>query len=319
VAYLVQHRGRLRAHRAAVVVALLLTAAGSLVMPLVNSHANRGSQLNLDGGVANVNRALLGALLIAALAAPLAVRAVRRLPVWRAWLVQAAGGLVLLILLYAYQMATVGKTIYYFEKLLHQLMYLALVGLGALGVVGQRLLRAEYGPRPAGRPRYAGALGAVVAALAAVWVLAGPVPTKAQTGPGALFIAGDTDDQGGARWVLWSYQHIPAADQPTFTMVLTSTNMYDNFWATLYLSVLRRDYAQAVPGFVYLWPPRTEHFPVAKTEAYIARYQWPVRVVVRSPELLAEFQAYAAAHPELHMQVVDASRFPDAPVKKVTS
>jgi hypothetical protein len=83
--------------------------------------------------------------------------------------------------------------------------------------------------------------------------------------------------------------------------------------------VLRRDYAQAVPGFVYLWPPRTEHFPVAKTEAYIARYQWPVRVVVRSPELLAEFQAYAAAHPELHMQVVDASRFPDAPVKKVTS
>lgn len=319
LAHLVQHRARLRRHRVAVVVTLVATAVGSLIVPLVNERANSGSQLVLGGGVADVNRALLGALLVAALASPVAVRAVRRLPVWRAWLVQVAGALVLLVLLYVYQEVTIGETIYYYEKLLHQLMFLAFIGLGSLGVVGQRLLRAEYGPRPAARPRFAGALGAAVAALAAVWMLAGPVPTRAQTGPGALFIAGDTDDQGGARWVVWSYHHLPPTRQPTFTLVLTSTNMYDNFWATLYLSMLHRDYAKATPGWVYLWPPRTQHFPVTKTEALIAHYQWPVRVVVRSPTQLAQFQAYAAAHPELHMQVVDASGFPDAPTKKVTS
>lgn len=319
VTYLVQRRARLRRHRVAVWVTLVAGAAASLVMPLVNQRANSGSQLVLGGGVADVNRALLGALLVAALASPVAVRAVRRLPVWRVWLVQLAGALVLLVLLYVYQEATIGQTIYYYEKLLHQLMFLALVGLGSLGVVGQRLLRAEYGPRRSGRPRFAGALGAAVAALAAVWMLAGPVPTKAQTGPGALFIAGDTDDQGGARWAIWAYHNVPATSEPTFTMVLTSTNNYDNFWATLYLSMLQRDYAKAVPGFVYLWPPRTQHFPVEKTEAYIAKYQWPVRVVVRSPALLDQFQLYSYAHPELHMQVLDARDFPNAPTRKVTS
>jgi hypothetical protein len=317
--YLVQHRARVRRHRIVVWATLAAGAAASLVMPLVNERANSGSQLVLGGGVADVNRALLGALLVAALASPVAVRAVRRLPVWRVWLAQVAGALVLLVLLYVYQEATIGQTIYYYEKLLHQLLFLALVGLGSLGVVGQRLLRSEYGPRPAGRPRFAGALGAAVAALAAVWMLAGPVPTRAQTGPGALFIAGDTDDQGGARWVVWAYHNIPPTTQPTFTMVWTSTDMYDNFWATLYLSMLHRDYAKATPGWVYLWPPRTQHFPVEKTEALIAGYQWPVRVVVRSPILLDQLQQYSYAHPELHLQVLDARDFPDAPTKKVTS
>lgn len=323
VVHLIRYRRRARRHAGVTLPVALFSFALALVSPLVNARANSGSQLQLTGGAATVDRTTV-AVLVLLVGGALALRSVRRRPVWQLMSAELllATGLSLLIM--TYQLIAIGKTEYYFEKSLHELAVVALVGLGAV-VTAIRPAVAADARRQRRWPKLAGAISCVLLAAAGVTAFAGPIPTPAGPTPldyslGVNYLlrragatpSGVLDIQPGGNAVVWAARHIPPQNSH-FTMVLVSRNPYANFYASLYLGVLQRNYWHTAlgrgKGYAWLYPYGNPHINREKVIKYLGRNRVPTRLVVRNRDDIAAYRQYAREHPEKHVVVVDANEY----------
>jgi hypothetical protein len=244
--------------------AALVTAPLLVITPLSNPGANHGNVLLVRGTALLVDRPVLIGLVAAAI---IGLVAVRRAPAVRVSAllfscVLAADGV-----LAAYQLVVVGTTVYYFEKLLHLLIVVALVALGAVA----RLLK------PVRIVRFAMASAAVCLLLAA---LGGPYHVK----PGSyglhlvLLVEKGSPDAGK--------DAIAIAEQyPTGPVVVDLMHSrYANSFATSCGAALRRAVPDTTPWVDLLWPP-APYRTYADVEKLVVASPRPVRLLVNDPSV----------------------------------
>ncbi|GAA3274418.1 hypothetical protein Dvina_02460 [Dactylosporangium vinaceum] len=111
--------------------AAMLVAVVSAIGPLTAMTASSGTQLLLNGTARVVDRPATLALVALALSAVLLRRGLRA-PSHRAALFAVAVAFALAAGLGLYQIATIGRPVYYFDKLLHLLIVVCLCALGGL-------------------------------------------------------------------------------------------------------------------------------------------------------------------------------------------
>jgi hypothetical protein len=249
-----------------------------LITPLENRPSGTGNLLVSAGTALPVDRAVLGLVVLAALAG-LFVRAGRRAPARRVMAVELVAALGMAAALFGYQHATVGQSAYYFEKLLHMLLVVALVGLGSTA----RLLpglggggRANLGTRT----RYA---VAVVATLAIAVVLAasgGVWHTEPLASAGLRYGLGHQEGSpAGGRQAVDLVRRYPGTDGKV-DVVLTKTP-YANFYATLFTAVMQRNYRPGESWYVFLSP--LHHRTLADLDTKVRESPVPVRFFVQDP------------------------------------
>lgn len=259
-----------------------------VITPLSNPSAQRGSVLVVPGTALEVDRPVLAVLVVAAIIGLVAVRrapAVRVLSLIFAWVLAADA------ILAIYQLVVVGRTVYYFEKLLHLLIVVALVALGTVARVRQ----------PVRFVRFAAVSAAACALLAA---LSGPYHTK----PGSY----------GLKLVLLVEKGSPDAGRDTIAIaeqypsgpvvVDLMHTRYANSFATACGAALRRDVAATAPWVALLWPT-APYRTYADVEKVVTASPGPVRLLVSDPSVhtlagpngpsnLDIAQRLAAEHPD---------------------
>ncbi len=293
------HRRRLLRIWPTTLVVLALGAAATAVIPVLNlGGASSGDRLLLSGGSPTVGRAFIigfGALVLAGAAA----RAGRSIA-WRTATWAIVIGAVLTLVLLWYQFATIGHTIYYFEKTLRGLLVVLIVTAGGLAatVLGQ----ARHGAR--------GRLGRVaVPALAGVALLVPTVPSMNpghdEYSPGRNYAsrkvyqftgrAAHLIDQAITRW--------PTGDG--YMTVVATDGPWTQFWGTLYVNALQRNY-RAGQYAAYNWemPQYPERRHLFRD---LPNSPLPVRFVTDTASIAAAARRLAAAHPELRMEIVQLS------------
>lgn len=241
-------RTALRAALPWVIGTTIATGVFSAVLPLANwAQASNAEAINAPGGISPVNRHLL-VLLMFVLGLSLSSRAAWHRPEQRAaalWVLGAGGAA---LLMYLYQTAVVGETSYYYEKLLHQLIVVGLVCLGATGLV--RGQQAPQGPRAA----FARPLPAVVLTGCLVMAFvynagpdreAGRKPADDRAWGTAYFI-GQTDDPAFAHLVIDAVQGVAkTGDRDTVNFLQVRGGRAGNYYGTLWMDVLERNLGTA--------------------------------------------------------------------------
>jgi hypothetical protein len=306
VAWAWRHRHALP-RRFAVIVALPALPL-MLITPVANLPSGTGSLLLLPGTAYPVDRVVLGLAVITAVAG-LVARGGWRSPAHRMIMFALAVSCGLVATLFAYQYAMVGHPVYYFEKLLHMLLVVALVGLGSV----TRLLPRLNAPVLAsgdGRVRYAVALGGVIVITAGLAALGGPWHTRPLASAGLRYGSGlDRGSPAGGRQAVQLVRRYPDANGKV-DVVLSSTP-YANFFGTLFTAVMQRNYRDGETWYLFLspaGPPRT----LADLEAKVRSSPLPLRFVVRDSS--ARFLAPgtdAAAPTNVQAAEYLAGRYPD--------
>jgi hypothetical protein len=235
----VGHRAELRGHLAKTALAVVC-APLALVTPLSNPGANNGNVLLTKGTALTVDRPVLVIMvLVAALGCYLARDRMAGLCLG---VVVAA-----VAVLAVYQYVAIGQTVYYFEKILHLTIAVALVCLGALG----RRLPAW----PAGAPARA-RLGPAVASLAVCALLAGlGGPNHTRPISYGLHIVLDVEkgSPDAGQDALTIARRYP---EPTGPVVVDLRHSrYADYFATLCGAAMRRDVPDSGPWADLLWPP----------------------------------------------------------------
>jgi hypothetical protein len=344
VAGLAVYRKRVRrSWRAYAAMALVAVPVALLpaVLPKLVGTLNVGSHLLLAGPIVRMQRRFLAGLAIVAFLG--LVRAgTRRSPAYRVMFGQLLAGAAALAVFWAYQVLSVGGTLYYFEKMLHAWTVLCLV---ALGPAVLWLRRAAPRPSAAASPRSSPALlrtrnavGAVAAVVAAA-ILAGGlhwgrVQYDGRPGP---------DMNWGAVWASGRIQN-PYADSLKVlynakflgdgvpTMALLSDQHWVNVDASNTLAVLNHDYGRLqktlyalkdvdgiAPGEPLRPAPTGKALPygdrsevtergVARLRRILAASPIPLRVVVWDPWVERELRKFAAERPDLGLRIVRVDR-----------
>lgn len=320
--WLFRYRRRLRPVWRTAAITLPVAALVSVVPPLANIGQTGGSLLLESGGASHVNRAAV--FTFAALAvAPLGMRLVRRVPVWRFAVLEVGAAVLVSAAIGLYQYANIGYTTYYYEKTLHELAVVSLVWLGAPAVVLLAQVRREHWDRMRDRARqglawwravpWTRAGGRAVAAAVTCLVLAAgsmalwawPLPTTASKGIG--YWKGQQSFPATANTVRQVFQHFPHADGYV-TVVLTTpvSHQYQMDWQTLYVNTLQRNYPAAIPMYVWMFPNHTPNLTTPLIQQYLVKHRIRARIVATDPDLLASYRDFAQLHPELGTTVVDA-------------
>ncbi|MCW2900593.1 MAG: hypothetical protein JWO67_2858 [Streptosporangiaceae bacterium] len=270
---------------------IVLIVPLALITPLENRPSGAGSLLLLLGTAIPVDRPVLALVVLAALAGPL-VRGGWRAPSHRVLAVELAVALGMVAVLLAYQYAMVGHSVYYFEKLLHMLLVVALVGLGSLA----RLLPGRSGSRRAHtgtRARYAVATGAALVVVGGLAMAGGQWHSRPLAGDGLRYGLGvEKGSPAGGRQAVELVRRYPDANGKV-DVVLTQTP-YANFFGTLFTAVMQRNYRYGETWYGFLAPsgPRRT---LADLEAKVRSSPVPVRIVVRDPHV--SFLAVDPHHP----------------------
>jgi hypothetical protein len=276
--------------RLAAVTALLIVPL-VLITPLSNRPSGAGNLLLALGTAIPVDRPVL-ALVVLAAQAGLFVRGGWRAPSRRVLALELAVALGMVAVLLAYQYAMVGHSVYYFEKLLHMLLVVALVGLGSLA----RLLPGRSGSRRAHtgtRARYAVATGAALVVVGGLAMAGGQWHTRPLAGAGLRYGLGvEKGSPAGGRQAVELVRRYPDANGKV-DVVLTQTP-YANFFGTLFTAVMQRNYRYGETWYGFLAPsgPRRT---LADLEAKVRSSPVPVRIVVRDPHV--SFLAVDPHHP----------------------
>lgn len=267
---------RLRAWRQpAAVVLAVATLAAAAVTPLLNLHATNTRQLTIGGTALASDRPAVVALVVLA-AAGLAVRRRPgqpglRSPGRRTALFALATVVGVVAALGLFQLATVGRTVYYFDKLLHLTVVVGLVLLGGFA----RLVRWDTV-----RERVVTVTAVLVAAAALVG--AGGAGHRVVPGYGARLASGlEKGSPAGGRDAVYLARRHPAGRDDTVDVDLMDTP-YRNFHGTLFASVLRRNYRYGHTWYDFLNPSGTPK-TLADLEHQIATSPVPVRFHVRNP------------------------------------
>jgi len=279
LAWLWRCRTRVVRHR--LVLLLSIAVAGAACVPVVvNLGSNVGTKVLLPGAVPATDRHVLLALLLAVAAGLLTRRALRSWA-WRTVVIATAVSVLLTAVVGAYQLATVGRTLYYYERALHLVMVSVMVGIAATTRLAPRVSL----PPGSGWRRRAQTLAPLVALTLAPFALFGIVldPTSPAGGGsyGTGLVRGRVGfDRGTLRSALWASHAFPGTDR--VVVDLTSTN-WANAYNTLYGSVLRRDYGSTVSWYLFLYPtkgPKT----IDDLERAVLRSTKPVLFLVADPQ-----------------------------------
>ncbi|MFI1584049.1 hypothetical protein [Embleya sp. NPDC020630] len=288
--------------------AVVVTAFGALYLPILNSESVKSDSLNAGGGISPTIRHLL-ALLVLVVALGLLSRSAWRNPVRRMailWMV-CAGGVV--ALMFVYQSAIIGETSYYYEKLLHQLIVVALVCLGATWFVAPRWRPGHFAGRarrsaPFTRP--VPALVLAMALFAALALNANPDRDVWRKPPrdlswGVGYFTKKMDHPRLAQLVL---KTIRAQPDPRghATIVQMKNDWQANYYGTLWVDVLSRNLGTAWQAKPYYG---TQETPEQLTKRIVVKFpKLPIRVVTDDPEILATVQTLRRDRPDLGLEVL---------------
>lgn len=193
----------------------------------------------------------------------------------------------------AWQLLTIGRTHYYFDKLLHVLVIVALVLMGSLA----RLAR--------NRPLVVTA--AAVLVVAGFLVVAGGRNHAVVPSYGVRLATGiDRGSPGGGRDAVFLAREYPVATNSVEVDLMGDP--YRNFFGTLYASVLQRNYRYGHDWYNFLNPsrgPRT----IADLEQAVAVSPVKVRIHVADPK--ARFLGGPDAPTNAEAAALLAQRYPD--------
>jgi hypothetical protein len=262
-----------------VLVAALFVAPVLLLTPLLTLQAADAAILGSAGTALPIDRpttVLLAGLVVAGLL----VAGGRRSPARRTGIAVLAAAAAVTAALALYQLVTVGRTVYYFEKLAHAGIVVCLVLLGTLA----RVVPRWYRPRTDGARPWRPLATALAPALALCLVLAaagGPWHTRPGS-LGARLVAGiEAGSPDGGRDAVALARRWPDG-AGTLTIDVAATP-YRTWFGTYFGSVLQRRYRYGHAWYGFLNPanpPRT----LDALEALVVRSPVPLRLVVRDPQ-----------------------------------
>jgi len=287
----VHRRRRLRVRPYALIAAAATAAAAALPVLANWKQAGSADILAMPGAVQAVSRHLL--LPLAALTVlGLLTRAARHNAVRRAALGAVLVVAALAVGLQRYQVATTGHTAYYYEKLLHQLVVVMLVALGAAVVP---LLGAPE-RRRAAWPVRAGWAGATAVVLLSVLVLnAQPDREVTRSGwqdsSGARYQRGEHAAPVSAALVTAIHASRPVPDRRIGVILAEPHGGEDPrfYEGNLWLGVLARDNGLSWRAWVWGRWQRTPEQIVEFADASPV----PLRIYLDSPEAAAETRRLA--------------------------
>ncbi|GAA2619685.1 hypothetical protein GCM10010399_58370 [Dactylosporangium fulvum] len=309
VIWAIGYRRQLLRHWRWALGAILVGGPVALFAPLVNlRQASSVEQLTREGGVEPMNGLLLTGLLAAVLAGLVGRRTARRSPAWRMMLVWVATNVAYAAALFV---ATIGHpTRYYYEKSLHELLLVLLVGAGATVLLAQEAIRV---PKRRGRRWLA---GLAPSAIAAVVLLVGAIffagPTAANTGfrhpPngrswGESYVRDLNNFADPANAIVTTYNRAPDSDG--YVTVLYVNGRYDamtSYNGTLWLSVLYNNHGRAWRVTLWLLPTPTKS--QAELEQFIRDSPHPVRFVTNAPLVSQAVERVRQTDPGIRVEVV---------------
>jgi hypothetical protein len=280
-------RGRLR-HRRGVLIAAAAFLPLLVVTPLANKPSGTPTLLLAPGTAFASDRVVIG-LVLACAVLGLVARGGRRAPDRRLLLlaIGAAGALVALLL--AYQYVAVGHSVYYFEKLVHMLLVVALVALGA---AGRLLPHVQLGTTGAFRRVVPGLVGAALVTLFLA-SFGGRWHLQPFGSHGVRYVLGMERGSpwGGQMAVAFTRLHPDGAGK--VDVVLTRTP-YSNFYATLFTAAMQRNYQHGERWYVFLSPAGKAR-TLADLDAMVRDSPVPLRFYVQNPR--ASYLVTDPAHP----------------------
>jgi hypothetical protein len=281
----------------------VVTAVLVAVPPTVNWR-NASGAVNAEGGLSPVNRHLL-VLAVLLFALDFANRTAWRNPVRRAagmWMVAASAAVVLMFL---YQTAVVGETSYYYEKLLHELIVVTLVCLGATTFLVPAWLER---PQPRSRlvPRPGSAIVLAPVLVVALAYNANPDREVWRKPAG--------DKSWGVAWSQRDLAQVRLAEIVTAAMSAkpadARVNFFQlkddwqaNYYGTLWMDVLSRNLGTAWP----VKPPFGAHNQQTSQELTALILRVPntsIRVLTDDPRTLAAVQVLRTERPDLRLDVL---------------
>lgn len=246
--------------------AAVLIAAPLLLTPLLNAKAASGYQLTLPGTARTTDR-VATLVLIALVLFCLTRRGGLRAPGNRNAALGVAVAVAVAAAVATYQLIAIGRTIYYFEKTLHLVVVVGLVGLGGLA---RALPRRTV-------PAFAVVLPLVVALVAAGGRWHNQTPSIGVRLAAAL----ERGSPDGARDAILMTRMFPDGGGAMNVDLMSSP--YRNWYATTYASVMQRNYRYAQVW--YLWQdPLARPKTLETLEALVLDSPVPVRFFVFDPE-----------------------------------
>jgi hypothetical protein len=301
-AWLLHRRRLVLAHlRFALVVGAVSGVLALVPITLGMLYGRHGDLVQQPGPVFPASRAMLVTLGLV-LAAALVTLARRRLRVWRSYLLTFAAVLTLPAALQVYGLVTGGEAPYYFEKALHSVLIVSLIGLGAVALL--------IGPRAArlrGRRLIAASVPAVLVS-AAMAVGAGVVLDDMPSRPGQAEQMARTWHAGGpvktsgawAKTLMDLNRKYPAS--PDTTTIVLGDGFYVTYTSSIFFSMLQRTTGRTDEVMYHgagLWSDKPED--IANS---LARPGVPIRLIALSPAAEKTAEEIGRLKPEMKLDVV---------------
>ncbi|WP_018349970.1 hypothetical protein [Longispora albida] len=297
-------RRALRGHWVKIGLLALVTGALVMVSPVVNtlmSPASVGNRLLLPGTITKVDRSVVVFWLLMVMAGGLLAWR-RKIVLWRNALIVAVLSLAPAVPLFAYQVYK-GRSqeTYYLDKLLHQSLLTAVVVSGVLLLMAPKI-KLTGGLRNKALPVVVTAMVAL-----AMFVRVANVEWNGPVGLGRSFLSGrDALPSAGASTET-AITMFPKADGRVTWVQLSSridqSNREASHWATLYTSVLQRNYRDSWSTFYwgYPWLPNTEE----ETAEFLMTSPVPLRILVGDQISYEFLNRIQARYPSLDLEIVD--------------
>jgi hypothetical protein len=280
-----------------IAVAAIVLAAVSPVVNTVFSPADVGERLLLPGEITKVSRSVVIFWLLIAIAAPV-LRWPRRSPLWRSVVVLVALTALPAAVMFAYQVI-IGRTqqTYYVDKLFHEMLLVTVVCSGSILLI----------LRPAAR-RFAARR---IITFAYAWILAialfmsvSDLEFDSPPGSGRLHFEQRNAIWDAGRGTVRTIRLYPHPDgRLTWVQLGTRADLPNrdaSHWATLYTSVLQRNYRASWSVFFWGYPW------LATSDAEMAEFLLtspePYRVLIDDTVSLEMFRRIQARYPSLDLR-----------------
>jgi hypothetical protein len=256
--------------------------------------------------VVRVQRGPLLALGILVVLGVAASRPWWRCPATRVMAVTGAGAVLLAAAVGGYEAVQVGRTLYFFEKSLHTVIVLLLIGSGAAAGLAQRVLAATPARHRAAPLACAVALGLVpVAGLGGLdWDPQQQPGAEFHdpaygTSPGRLLVDGVIAETGPARTALIVAERFP---DPGDKITLVATGRQTDNLTTFYTWMLQRNYGRA-------WRLYPDTFTLRSAYDYqmlvLTNQDLHFRVVTDNAATATSLASLALLRPDLRLEVDD--------------
>ncbi|NJC68340.1 hypothetical protein HC031_01185 [Planosporangium thailandense] len=284
-------------------VTAVVCLVGAAVSPVVNtvySPQGVGERLLLPGGITKVDRAVVVAWLLIALAGPI-LRFHKRSRIWRTTLVLIvvstlpAAGLFVDQVLSGHANQT-----YYLDKLFHEMFVVTVVSSGSVILVLAPMLAAVAQHRIA-------VLAGATALSGAMFFAVTNLQYDGPVGTGRRHFQQKNAVWGAGQGTTEAIRLFPRPDGRITWVQLNSRadlgGRDASHWATLYTSVLQHNYRASWSVFYwgYPWLSTSE----AETAEFLMTSPEPYRVLVNDTVSLEYFSRIKSRYPTLDLQIVD--------------